>query len=238
MLNIAKEIGLKIKLLRKQKGLTIQELADAICKSKATVSKYETGQITLDISTLYDIASVLSVSVDQLLYHRAAPATPPVGATVPNFFKNQNRFYMYLFDGRNNSVMRSVINVLHVMDASMQTYKTEMFMNVPHLTQYQICENTYTGTMKHYDALTSLTFQNCNTPMEQYSINILASFLDAPVKWGLAFGISTRPLMPIAAKILLAKKPQQETDDFIRRLHVSKEDIRLLKLYNMFSIIG
>ena len=118
MLNIAKEIGLKIKLLRKQKGLTIQELADAICKSKATVSKYETGQITLDISTLYDIASVLSVSVDQLLYHRAAPATPLVSATVPNFFKNQNRFYMYLFDGRNNSVMRSVINVLHVMDAN------------------------------------------------------------------------------------------------------------------------
>lgn len=238
MLTIAKEIGLKIKWLRKQKGLTIQELANAICKSKATVSKYETGQITMDVATLYDIAAVLAVSVDQLLYHYAAPTPLPIPANVPNFFKNQTRFYMYLFDGRNNSVMRSVINVLHDIHADGQSYKTEMFMNVPNLKTYQICENTYTGTMKHYDALTNLTFQNCNTPMEQYSINILASFLDAPAKWGLAFGISTRPLMPIAAKVLLAKKPQQETESFIRQLRVSKEDIRLLKLYNMFSIIG
>ena len=238
MLTIAKEIGLKIKWLRKQKGLTIQELANAICKSKATVSKYETGQITMDVATLYEIAAVLAVSVDQLLYHHAAPTPLPIPASVPNFFKNQTRFYMYLFDGRNNSVMRSVINVLHDIHAEGQSYKTEMFMNVPNLKTYQICENIYTGTMKHYDALTNLTFQNCNTPMEQYSINILASFLDAPAKWGLAFGISTRPLMPIAAKVLLAKKPQQETESFIRQLRVSKEDIRLLKLYNMFSIIG
>lgn len=238
MSSIAKEIGLKIKLLRKQKGLTLQDLANAICKSKATVSKYETGQIMLDIATLYDIADVLAVSVDQLLCHRAVPETMPLHTNVPHFFKNQNRFYMYLFDGRNNSVMRSVINVLHIINGDMQRYKTEMFMNVPDLRTYQICENTYTGTMTHYDALTNLTFQNCNTPMEQYSINILASFLDAPAKWGLAFGISTRPLMPIAAKILLTKKPQQETAAFIHQLHVSKEDIRLLKLYNMFSIIG
>lgn len=238
MLNVTKEIGLKIKWLRKQKGLTIQELANAICKSKATVSKYETGQITMDVATLYDIAAVLAVSVDQLLYHHALPISLPIPVNVPNFFKNQTRFYMYLFDGRNNSVMRSVINVLYDIHANGQSYKTEMFMNVPDLKTYQICENIYTGTMKHYDALTNLTFQNCNTPMEQYSINILASFLDAPAKWGLAFGISTRPLMPIAAKVLLAKKPQQETASFIRQLRVSKEDIRLLKLYNMFSIIG
>ena len=34
MVNLQKEIGNKIKIYRKKKNLTIQELADAICKSR------------------------------------------------------------------------------------------------------------------------------------------------------------------------------------------------------------
>ncbi|MCB2342863.1 helix-turn-helix domain-containing protein [Clostridium estertheticum] len=42
---ITNEIGKKIRLFRKSKGLTIQQLADLVRKSKSTVSKYENGDI-------------------------------------------------------------------------------------------------------------------------------------------------------------------------------------------------
>ena len=42
--------------------------AAVICKSKSCVSKYENGQIAVDLPTLYDIAAALEVRVTQLLY--------------------------------------------------------------------------------------------------------------------------------------------------------------------------
>ena len=54
-------VGAQIRKYRKACKLTIQELADAIHKSRATVCKYENGTISIDIETLYEISQVLQV---------------------------------------------------------------------------------------------------------------------------------------------------------------------------------
>lgn len=235
-MHISEEIGKKINIFRKKKGWTVQELGDAICKSKATVSKYEKGQISLDVDTLYDIAAALGVSPEQLLYYTPEPEPVRQEDAVPSFFQGIRRLYMYTFDGRNNSLSRSLIEIGGKQADN--TYKVMMYMTYDDVSQYQHCENTYTGRMVHYDALTRLVFQNRDTPMEQYTINMLASYLDAPYKWVLNYGLSSRPFMPIAAKALITKKPAAETADFIKALHISKEDIRILKLYNMLAVTG
>ena len=53
---LAEEIGAKIKYYRKKRGLKIAELAEMLHKTGATVSKYESGQIAIDVVTLYEIA--------------------------------------------------------------------------------------------------------------------------------------------------------------------------------------
>ena len=78
--------------------------------------------------------------------------------------------------------------------------------------------------------------RNQDTSMEQIKINILASFLDSDTKWGLFSGISSRPMMPVALKMLFSKKILRENEILIKQLKISKEDIRLLKLYNMLSV--
>ena len=72
--------------------------------------------------------------------------------------------------------------------------------------------------------------------MEQASIQILASYLDSETKWGLFNGFSSRPMMPIAMKMLISKNRLSEDTSLISCLKVSREDIRLLKLYNMLSV--
>ena len=86
-MHISEEIGKKINIFRKKKGWTVQELGDAICKSKATVSKYEKGQISLDVDTLYDIAAALGVSPEQLLYYAPDPEPVRQEDAVPSFFQ-------------------------------------------------------------------------------------------------------------------------------------------------------
>lgn len=232
-MSITEIIGKNIKTFRKKKGLTIQALANQLHKSKATVSKYERGEITLDVLTLHELANLLSVDIEQLLYNKAETIPANKKRHQPAFFAESNQFYSYLYDGRSNELIRCVFDV--VASADGQSSTVYMYMNFKDYAHYQNSENTYKGTIEHYDALTNIVMRNQDTHMEQVTVSILASFLDSNTKWGLFFGISSRPMMPIAVKMLFSKQPLEETDELLQKLKVSKEDIRLLKLYNMFS---
>lgn len=59
-------VGNQIKSYRKAARLTLQQLGDAIHKSRATVCKYESGEISPDLETLYEISQILQVSPAQL----------------------------------------------------------------------------------------------------------------------------------------------------------------------------
>ncbi|SDE36842.1 helix-turn-helix domain-containing protein [Sporomusa acidovorans] len=235
MNEVAVEIGNRIRNFRKGKDITIQELSDKICKSKATVSKYEKGEIVIDIVTLYDIATALGVHVEQLLYCPPSQAQIQSDGIKPAFFRNSSQFYSYIYDGRTNKLIRCVFDVLSKTDES--SYKVMLYMNIDSYENYQNCENTYWGYIEHYDVLTNIILKNQASPVEQITISVLASFLDSPTKWGLMFGISSRPVMPIAVKMLFSKKQLKEDKDLIEQLRVSKEDIRIMKMYNMFAIM-
>ena len=234
MSEINVEIGKKIRNFRKNQKMTIEELAKLINKSKATVSKYEKGEIIIDIVTLYEIADVLQLHVEQLLYCRPKRTVFSTSNTSPAFFNGLSQFYSYVFDGRTNQIMKSVFDVISEVGES--RFKVMMYMNVKDYTNYQNCENTYWGYIEHFDALTNIDMRNQDTSMEQIKINILASFLDSDTKWGLFSGISSRPMMPVALKMLFSKKILRENEILIKQLKISKEDIRLLKLYNMLSV--
>jgi transcriptional regulator with XRE-family HTH domain len=234
MAKINQEVGKKIRTFRKKRNMTVQNLADLIDKSKATVSKYETGEISIDLVTLYALADALKIHVEQLLYIEPQAETYSGSSEPSAFFKNSSRFYSYIYDGRNNSLMRCVIDVFPQADPP--KFKTALYMNVKNYSSYEDCENTYWGYMEHYDVLTTMTLTNQATPVEKIMINILASFLDSDKKWGLMASVSFRPFMPVASKMLFSKIPLAETRELIDELKISKEDIRIMKMYNMMAI--
>ena len=43
-------------------------------------------------------------------------------------------------------------------------------------------------------------------------------------------------MMPVALKILLSKQPLKEEESLVKKLKVSREDVRNLKHYNMLSV--
>ena len=198
--------------------MTVEQLAAAICKSKSCVSKYETGQIAVDLPALYDIAAALDVRVTQLLYlPPVASSTAPFGV-VPAFFAGLSQFFLYYYDGRSNQITRCVVDIINENERGV--YRVQMFMNVKDYNRYHLCENVYYGTMTHYNTLTMLVLQNQNMEMDHYQV-----------------GIPSRPLMPTSTKVLLSKNIQEETAEFEKDLRFSKEDIRLMKLYNMLTIL-
>ena len=63
-------IGKRIALLRKEKGLTQEELANHMGVSPQAVSKWENDQTCPDISALPKLAQLFGVTVDELLSGR------------------------------------------------------------------------------------------------------------------------------------------------------------------------
>lgn len=43
-------------------------------------------------------------------------------------------------------------------------------------------------------------------------------------------------MMPVAAKMLLSRERLREDADLVKKLKISRDDIRLLKLYNMLAV--
>lgn len=235
MSTISIEIGNKIRQFRQSRKMTLDELAIIIHKSRATLSKYERGEISIDIDTLYELADALHVRTEQLLYTPVSEKHPQQREIVPAFFQDVDRFYCYYFDGRIGKLVRSAFDVFSRIDVNQ--YKIAMYMNFKDLAHYQQAENTYWGYMEHFDALTLIELTNQSNPMEKASLQVLASFLDADSKWGLWNGVSSRPLMPVATKMLLTKKLLTEDTALVRELKISKDDIHRMKYYNMFSVV-
>ena len=61
------EFNEKLQNLRKQKGFTQEELAEALYVSRTAISKWESGRGYPSIDSLKEIAKFFSVTIDELL---------------------------------------------------------------------------------------------------------------------------------------------------------------------------
>ncbi len=70
------ELSEKIYNLRKQHGLSQEQLAEQLQVSRQAVSKWETGQSTPDSTKLVALSELFSVSTEYLLKPEAMPSQP------------------------------------------------------------------------------------------------------------------------------------------------------------------
>lgn len=107
--NISQNLGRKIKLYRRQQKITLENLAKAINKSKSTVSKYENGEIVVDIENLYAISKALNTPIHCLLDDTDLDNGKYIS------FKNRKfpaRQYFYVFKDRSNlEIAKSYIDL-------------------------------------------------------------------------------------------------------------------------------
>lgn len=234
MSDISVEIGKRIHRYRKLRNMTLDDLALKIYKSRSTLSKYEKGEIMVDVGTLYEIADALLINVERLLYQKPLKMEPVKTLTAPSFFKGLNQFFSYYYDGYFDIVVQSIFDIQNQIDD--RSFSVKMYMNIYDPVNYSQCENTYSGTLRHFEALTVMQMTNSEIDMEKAIIQIPAPFRDAETKWGLYAGFSNRPMMPTAYKMLFSKSALTADNVLRDRLKITKSDIKLLKNYNMLAI--
>lgn len=80
------KINEQIAFLRKQKGLTQEELAKSLGVTNQAVSKWESAQCCPDIALLPDIAKLFEVSVDELMGYKGNAGLGDICLKIKNYF--------------------------------------------------------------------------------------------------------------------------------------------------------
>ncbi len=239
MENVSQIVGAAIRSCRQNRGMTQAELAEKINKGKSTLSKYESGTISVDIETLAEIAEVLEVSLsfftEALTPHRKRELHADEIRGIPRFFRHKLA-YMYYFDGRTDSIIRSVLTIGAPLEDKPGYYRATLYMNIKKYEEYYFCENSYSGHIEFHQVLTGIYMVHQSTDLEHLQIVIPENFADTDRKWGSFSGVSFRPVEPALCKVLFTKEPVRSAQDLIPELKFSKADFKHMRDVNFFSV--
>ena len=234
MSGISAHVGRRIRLYRKMKNITIEVFAGMINKSKATVSKYENGDISIDIETLFIIANKLDISVNQLIDLDQEEVETEEKLPMADSHYGKSRMYMYFYDGRRSRFVRSVIEISGSGENGV--YRANLYSDLEDYSNCYQCKFLYHGTMRRYDTFTNFNFENQNNKVEKVFLYVINSFSHNGRMMGMFSGLSTQPFLPVSFKFILSPDIMEENEELKEQLVFTKEDIKQMKKMNMFIV--
>lgn len=232
-ISMSEHVGERIRFYRKNAGMTQDQLAAEIHKSKSTLSKYESGVIPVDVDTLYDIASVLGTDLFQFVDMRLPDDNRPFVHGHP--FGGKENLYIYYYDGRTKRVVKTFLRLLN-NQAEDNRIPCNCYMDAPSFQDYEKCKYYYSGIVTHFELVSYVTLLNRSNPMEQIGLCILNPFHNNRDTWGFMFGISYNPITPFALKFMLSVNQIPDSKLDPADLELTKSELKMIKNLNMMLL--
>lgn len=208
-----------LKLFRKSRQITLEMLGEKINKTKATVSKYEKGEIIPDFITVLEICNSLNISVSQLF---------PASQNELNKTLNRNPFssniiYMYYYTEK-----RLITSIIEIYEEN-NIMKVKYYNGVKDIIKY--AENVsyeYEGILEcdktiGYINLRNINFQNTQLEKLQISFNISWSN-DFEITNCFIIGLTPNSL-PVVKKGILSINPIKNFEKFEEDLKITQEEM-------------
>lgn len=231
MSEITRHIGDRIRLYRKNKRMTLEQFAALLHKSKSTVSKYECGEISIDIETLYEIAAALQINIRQLLDREFGC---PASTLMPRgFFSKGSRFYIY-YNNKNSS--RIVPGVLELSLECDNTYSSVFYADVKDYDNLYQCRHLYYGDIHYSDSFVNLVMQNQDNAAERIFFNIANTFGQGTVTVGMLSATSSKYMIPISLKAIISQNVLPQDEALRTALQFTREDISLMRKAHCFTV--
>ena len=215
--NIQLYVGENIKKIRLARGLSLEDVAEKIYKSKSTISKYEKGTIAIDIATLEDISQVLNVHPAQLLMTAAPEKRSPLTQV------SLDEIYMFSYDGREKRIIKSVIERYQTDESN--RFTIHLYYDVPSKNQLGDCVSFYQGFSTKYDVLENYTLENTRHPIEQIWLSCISGLSQNSIQVGFLAGLLNATLLPAVRKVVLSPHVLPD-EELMERLVFTKKTCR------------
>ena len=228
MTDIYIQIGKRIRQYRKLNNCTLEQLAAHLCRSKATVSKYESGEIAITVETIMEIADFFGISVQQLIdFPKKKEAS---AAKLNSAYFEEGLYYCYYTVDCSDKVLTGV---LELTEGDGITFTATYYSTVKDLSNYTDCEHLYYGKLQQFTSYANFIGRNQVNEAETMFINLLTPFNNNHMAIGVTSAISEIYRMPMAFKIMVSRKKLTEAE-LQKSVQVTKEELSILKKYNAF----
>lgn len=229
--------GMRIRMYRKYKGLSLEELASIINKSPSTLSKYETGKVVIDIDSLFEIAEALELSVNQLIDYKLPDRRQSRGLNGEGFFFQSELYYAYLTStARAKDVYTCVIQIIRGVEKQTEE-SLILYLGLDDLENYTNSQFIYNGKIRYFDHGAAISLTNPYDYSDVGFIYAKSPFSTEMKTSGIMTFVSQYYRNPCSAKVVISLKPLPIDEVLYQELSVSdRETIRDLKNKNLFMV--
>ena len=211
------KIGKMIREARKSKGLSVEELANKICKSITTMYKYERDEVIPDLVTILEICNVLELDINDLTIQDRIEVNRE---TSINPFPTDTLYIYYLGFGSLAEYRLKITPENGVMKVEFLLGDDQVY---------------YVGTIESNSDLAFISLKNyyaVNQCFEKLLITINMKFCVDGMNTGVILALREEVNQPVIKKIILSRKKinENEKDEIIKRLNLTEsEKANLLK---------
>lgn len=211
------KIGKMIREARKSKGLSVEELANKICKSITTMYKYERDEVIPDLVTILEICNVLELDINDLTIQDRIEVNRE---TSINPFPTDTLYIYYLGFGSLAEYRLKITPENGVMKVEFLLGDDQVY---------------YVGTIESNSDLAFISLKNyyaVNQCFEKLLLTINMKFCIDGMNTGVILALREEVNQPVIKKIILSRKriKENEKDEIIKRLNLTEsERANLLK---------
>ena len=196
-------LGAKLRVYRKLRKMTIKEVSKEINKSVATVSKYEKGEIAIDIETLFLWCDFLGIDIGAVLPNTCSET---IDEQIMRYQRHLvERLYVYNYKSKGRKIYTAVI------ECDNKICKATVYLFVKDIKNYLDCEYLYEGNVIYGDTHTNFVVKNVAPPFDMITLSVPTMSGKNDYTIGILMS-TTVHYENIALKTLVSKMPISDTE--------------------------
>lgn len=216
------KLGETLKKYRKLKHYSLEDIGNRIYKTKATVSKYENGEIIPDFITVLELCNILNIEVSKLL-----PSVSEVFTSNLPFTNDVLYLYYFISD----KIITSTIKIDGFKDGK---YYALFYDGIQ--KSFDNC-NYYEGTVEPSQTVTYMNFKNINyNNLEQVQIIINIPMSNISEQYDCFITGLTPNYLPIIKKGIITTTPLDTSQIDTQRLQISKQELQKISINNAWIL--
>lgn len=222
------DIGYRIRAFRRNRGMSISELAGHIGKSIATVSKYESGDVTISADVLVDICACLSIEPGTLLPTTVSQAKDSDATRYENYY--EDNLYIYWYNGEQNRVRSAFID-----NTTGSRTHSILYFDINSPDDIEKATYIYVGEMDYSDTGTVFLYTNSLPPFDKMALRVPSFTRGHPYRTGLVDSISLY-YQSVATKIIITSSPVKDPTALMPKLKLSREELQRVRKTNLLIV--
>lgn len=233
MSNVCKKIGNRIRHFRKLRGYTLVNFSAVLHCSKSTLSKYERGEIAIDVITLSNIAEALEIPVNALIESAVEnlPAlfgNEKVSCEIAAEHRKKAYIYTY-FAHQTNPILR--LHTLYFNDEKAVLFTYPNTIEKPGGFDVQ-----YSGQIFSSPSFFRVVLRNPKIIDDIFLLDFPSSFRAGSPIIGFCASLSVGSYFPIAAKAIISDIPINDFEWLISYLSFNRHQQKANKTRNCFFV--